>query len=448
MVGQKVGQLFPPNRKENIMTTKWIKSKFPGVRYRNHPTRKHGVNADKYITIYYKLDGKPRQEALGWISKTWEEELPDGTKVKTGWTEKKAAALLAELQFNQRTGNGPKTLAEKRELEKQTRMVAEADKLKAEKEQVTFKDAGDAFLKWAKTSKKDWDHDSTRLRLHINPILGDIPLMDVRPAQIEKLKVKCQEKGLSPGTVRHCLQTTRAVFNHAARLGNYKGENPTRKVRFPKLDNDRKRFFTYDQADKLLTALWNHDQDLHDIALLGFYAGLRFSEIARLRWENVDLEHDVIYVTDAKSGDREAYVTENLREMFLRRQKEAQLMPKHTGLEAVAQSQLLFPGPVKGGVMKDVSDKFMKIVKKLGFNNGISDLRQKLTFHSTRHSFGSWLALQGTPLLTIKELMGHKTIEMTMRYAHLMPDHKREAVDKLSARKPGKVISFNQAAKA
>ncbi|MCA1743089.1 MAG: site-specific integrase, partial [Desulfovibrionales bacterium] len=173
-----------------------------------------------------------------------------------------------------------------------------------------------------------------------------------------------------------------------------------------------------------------------DITLLGFYVGLRFSEIACLRWENVNLEYNVIYIINAKSGEsREAYITENLREMFLRRQE--------TG-----QTALVFPGPVKGGVMKDVSDKFMRIVNKLGFNDNISDLRQKLTFHSTRHSFGSWLALQGTPLLTIKELMGHKTIEMTMRYAHLMPDHKREAVDKLSARKPGKVISFNQAAQA
>ncbi|MFN2266857.1 MAG: tyrosine-type recombinase/integrase, partial [Desulfonatronovibrio sp.] len=391
---------------------------------------------DKYITIYYKLDGKPKQEALGWISKTWEEVLPDGSKVKAGWTEKKAAALLSELQHNQRTGVGPKTLAEKRELEARARKEAEMEKAKAEIEQSIFKDAGDAFLKWAKTSKKDWDHDSTRLRLHVNPILGDIPLKDVRPSHIEKLKVRCQEKGLSPGTVRHCLQTTRAVFNHAARLGSYRGENPTRKVRFPKLDNARKRFFTHNQADQLLSALWDHDQDLHDITLLGFYVGLRFSEIACLRWENVNLEYNVIYIINAKSGEsREAYITENLREMFLRRQE--------TG-----QTALVFPGPVKGGVMKDVSDKFMRIVNKLGFNDNISDLRQKLTFHSTRHSFGSWLALQGTPLLTIKELMGHKTIEMTMRYAHLMPDHKREAVDKLSARKPGKVISFNQAAQA
>ena len=54
-----------------------------------------------------------------------------------------------------------------------------------------------------------------------------------------------------------------------------------------------------------------------------------------------------------------------------------------------------------------------------------------ILFHTLRHTFASWLALQGETLLTIKELMGHKTLEMTMRYAHLMPDQKKRATVKL-----------------
>ena len=88
--------------------------------------------------------------------------------------------------------------------------------------------------------------------------------------------------------------------------------------------------------------------------------------------------------------------------------------------------------------MKDIPDVFMKTVEDLGFNEGYEDTRQRLTFHSCRHTFGSRLAQQGVPLLTIKELMGHKTIEMTMRYSHLMPDHKREAVRNMKAKKCAK----------
>jgi integrase len=64
----------------------------------------------------------------------------------------------------------------------------------------------------------------------------------------------------------------------------------------------------------------------------------------------------------------------------------------------------------------------------LKFNEGITDKRQKLVFHSLRHTFASWLAMQGTPIYTIAQLMGHKSITMSERYAHLSPDHKKEAV--------------------
>jgi integrase len=396
---------------------KWLKTTYPGVRYREHKSRrmsKNAVQKDRYYSIRYRRGAKIYECGQGWHSE--------------GYTAEAAYQKLAEYKRNYKAGLKPSTKEEEEELfalaEKEATIKAAKDKL----ENVTFKEAADAFIDWAKKSKKDWDHDETRLKLHINPVLGDKPMNAIEAAHIEALKAKCQDNGLAAATVRHCLQTTRAIFNHTARLGNYRGENPTRRVKFPKVDNHRKKFFTYDQAEALLTALQDRDQDVHDITMVGLLAGLRFSEIARLRWEDVDLDHDIIHVHDAKSGEsREAYITEDLREMFLRRQ-------------VVSNSALIFPGPISGKVLKDVPIVFMRTVEDLNFNSGVTDLRQKLTFHSTRHTFGSWLALQGTPLFTIKELMGHKTIQMTERYSHLLPDHKRDAVVKLSARAKAKVI--------
>mgnify|MGYP000471040312 CR=1 FL=1 len=83
---------------------KWHKTKFPGVRYREHPTRKHGVQFDKYFVIRYTLNGKRHEEALGWAS--------------DGWSPENASEELARLKRAQRTGDGPQTLAERREQEK------------------------------------------------------------------------------------------------------------------------------------------------------------------------------------------------------------------------------------------------------------------------------------------------------------------------------------------
>jgi integrase len=81
-------------------------------------------------------------------------------------------------------------------------------------------------------------------------------------------------------------------------------------------------------------------------------------------------------------------------------------------------------------------------IKKLGLNDGAEDRRQQLSFHSFRHTCASRLAMQGIPLYTIKEIMGHHSITMTERYAHLMPSAMREALKTLE-QKPSKVVKLS-----
>ena len=70
-------------------------------------------------------------------------------------------------------------------------------------------------------------------------------------------------------------------------------------------------------------------------------------------------------------------------------------------------------------------------MKDLGLNDGITDRRQKLVFHSLRHTFASWLVQMGKPLYTVSQLLGHSDLKMTMRYAHLAPDTQRAAAMEL-----------------
>ena len=432
------------------MAYKWIQTKYEGVRYREHSTRKFGTQKDKYYVVRYRVDGvdpdtgetkrKRKEEPIGWESQNDER---DSKGVRVPMLEV-ARATLARLKEAHRTGEGAATLADQREQAVQARAEEEARAKEEAKANMTLKDAFDNYLAWAKSNKKDWDHDETRMNLHVLPLLGGKRLTDIGAADIERLKVQCQEKGMAPATVKHCLQCVRAIYNFCVRIGTYTGENPTRNVKFPKLDNARKRFFSDDQVDALLSALAEKNMDVHDMTLLSLLAGLRFGEIAKLRWERVDLENGIIHV-DGKNGEtREAYLdNEELVEMFQRRKQLADSTP-FVKKSPKAIPGLVFPGPVHGGIMKDIPDTFMKTVNDLKFNAGYEDARQKLTFHSCRHTFGSRLAQQGVPLLTIKELMGHKTIEMTMRYSHLMPDHKREAVRHLRGRKTGKVIPLRR----
>ncbi|WP_257243223.1 tyrosine-type recombinase/integrase [Desulfovibrio legallii] len=74
---------------------------------------------------------------------------------------------------------------------------------------------------------------------------------------------------------------------------------------------------------------------------------------------------------------------------------------------------------------------FQEAVEACGFNHGVNDRREKVCFHTLRHTFASWLVQNGTPLALVSRLLGHKDIRMTMRYAHLAPDQGMQAVSVL-----------------
>ncbi len=101
---------------------------------------------------------------------------------------------------------------------------------------------------------------------------------------------------------------------------------------------------------------------------------------------------------------------------------------------------------------KEISRTFDRAIVALGFNDGIDDPRQKVCFHSLRHTFASWHAKAGTPLFTISKLLGHKDIKMTMRYAHLCPTAERQAVKALQGallpQEPATVLEFKRRIKA
>jgi len=388
------------------MTTIWHSTKYPGVRHREHKNRRYNGKPDKYFVIRYKRFGKLIGESVGWASQ--------------GMNAQKANSIRGELTQNIREGKGYQSLREKREIEAESQRSKEEKKAIKEKENYTFGSAAKEYLKWSELNKKSYDADKSRFDNHLKTI-KNVALKDVSPLQIEGIKSRLKKTGLSDSTIYQVLALTRAIFNKVTSWGLYNGENPVKHVKFPKLNNKRTRFLSHDESKQLLEALKDKSITVYNQSLLALHCGMRFGEIASLTWSDVDLDNGIIQIKDAKAGDRQAYITGPIEEMF-----NALL-----GKDKNKKTDMIFPD-LKGNKQKHISRTFYETVKEIGFNKGIIDERNKVVYHTLRHTFASWLAMQGTSLFEIKELLGHKSISMTERYAHLMPSVKRKAVTKLA----------------
>ena len=386
------------------------KSKYPGVRYREHPTRKHGKAPDRYFTIRYRYRGKEHHEGVGWSSQ----------KV----TAKKAAQLLAELQSNQVTGAGPVTLEEWRKLEEERRQQAERKKARQAELPQTFGELADIYISWAKGHKKSWNWDSRRVETYLRPQLGDKALADVETHHVESIKSRLQEQGRSASMITQVVGLVRRIYNHGhhlygARFGEVAPHNPVHGIRLPKQMTQRIRYLSLEEVNKLLQVAKDKDPLMRDVIELALYTGMRRGEIASLTSGKVVLDKQIIYIPDPKSG-RDEYV--DIPDHLLPMLRDRVIGNGH--------ASLVFPGR-RGVTLNSVSHRFKVLADAAGLNAGVEDPRDQVVFHTLRHTFVSWLVLQGTDLRTVQEMARHRSLEMTMRYAHLAPSSKRHAANSL-----------------
>jgi integrase len=187
----------------------------------------------------------------------------------------------------------------------------------------------------------------------------------------------------------------------------FEGVNPVSKVKMPKVNNQRLRYLTREEAELVLDS--SHGE-VHDAALLSLFSGMRLGECVNLLWNDIDFERGTITIRDSKNGSsRVVFMHPRVKETFLIRPR------------ASARVFRILP--------HSLGTKFRKVIDSLGLNDGIDAVRQRVVFHTLRHTFCSWQAEMGTSIQVIKELAGHKTLSMTMRYAHLSDQTLRAAVN-------------------
>ena len=377
---------------------------YPGVYETPHETKKHGVKKDRYIEITYRLDGKKKWESYGYVSKDC--------------TPKKAFLILSELKENQKLGRGPQSLKEIKALAEEERQRIAAEEMAAKVNKVTFAQfwTDNYWPLQASKSERGRNTEDGFFRNWIKPALGKKTIAHLKPIDIERLKLKMKNAGRSPRTIKYCLDVIRQVWNLALRDGFVTGESPTKQVKVEKRDNQRTRFLSREEAELLFESLKSRSQDMHDMALMSLHTGMRFGEVASLGWNHVDFANKSISIVDTKSKkNRTAYISKAVDKMLTYR---LSCSAKKTGL--------IFPG-TNGTLKKSATSAFKQAVNRL-FNQDVTDPRERVSFHTLRHTFASWLVIAGESLYSVKELLGHSDFKMTQRYSHLAPEGLRKAV--------------------
>jgi integrase len=262
--------------------------------------------------------------------------------------------------------------------------------------------------------------EKTLYNRHLS-VLNNKTLQEITMLDAEKIVNSILKKGLAVRTAEYVVSVLRHALNKAVERG-YLQVNPISKIKVPRKDNRRIRFLTKNEAIKLLNELKKRSQRTYEMAFLSLNTGMRFGEIASLTWQDIDFDNDIIYIKDPKNRKgRVAYMIEEVRE-FLKNKKQ--------NSDTNSTNSLIF-STKKHDKMTTITNSFKHAVNRLGLNKGITDPRDKVVFHTLRHTFASWLVQDGTPLYTVKELLGHKSIAMTERYSHLAESTMREAVKKL-----------------
>jgi integrase len=212
---------------------------------------------------------------------------------------------------------------------------------------------------------------------------------------------------VKPATINRELACLKHMFSLAI-IWKMADENPVKEVQLFQEQQIEMRILTRDEMDRLVT---NASPRLRPIVLIALNTGMRKGEILHLRWHDVDFDNHFLFLKQTKSNrPRKVPMSRFVADV----------------LGAIKRSgEFVFVNPKTGKPLSDLQTPFKAACHKAG----ISDLR----FHDLRHTAATYMVIGGIDLVTVKEILGHATIQMTMRYAHPTPENKRKAVDVLAS---------------
>jgi integrase len=285
---------------------------------------------------------------------------------------------------------------------------------------VTFGELADDAVAWSKANKISWQHDETRLKI-MRKAFGHRPADSITPQEFEQLftvegmsshKDRTRKgKPWKPATFnRH-----KALVSLVYRLGikNRKVQsNPAREVERRKENNARERYLSAAEEIALRRSITATAPERIAELEIALHTGMRRSEQYKCEWSWVNLDLQILTIPRSKNGEKRTVVLNDVAVLAFRA-----LLAKSDGT-----------GRVFGHLYRS-EDTIgpRKWFEQALRQSGISNFR----WHDLRHTFASRLVMRGVDIVTVSHLMGHKSIQITMRYAHLAPQHKLEAVQRL-----------------
>jgi integrase len=261
----------------------------------------------------------------------------------------------------------------------------------------------------------------------LEQVFGTMLLKELTPQRIVSYKVTCREKGLAPATINHRLGILRHAFKLAIREWGWIKENPAAMVVREKVNNDRDRWLTEDEEERLLEACLQYHPDqfsgsqsswLWEIVLFALNTGMRQDEILSLEWPNIDLSRKTAAVIRSKNGEK--------RTIPLNQTVCGQLKEK-ARVRNIRCSYVYHSAAGTKIIRRNLMRAFYIVTERAK----IEDFR----FHDLRHTFATRLAQAGVDIYKIAKLLGHKDIRMTQRYAHHYPESLRDGVEVLDRKK-------------
>ena len=262
---------------------------------------------------------------------------------------------------------------------------------------------------------KGYESEVLRYGKHLRNSLGKYYIEDIKKDDIIKLQMLKKEEGYADATINHIVRIIHTCLNYAIKHKIYKETNPCLDIKYFTLDNTREKFLKTNEI-KILYKRLEYDSELLLFTKLALCTGGRLESIVELQKKSFDFDNKIVRIVDFKN--KSTYIghfNDELCEILREKVKD-----KDDGDRIFTYEKI------------QISKRMLRILSEL-FNKGIDsrDSKNRTVIHTLRHTFASHLAINGCPIMVIKQLMNHKDIKMTMRYAKLAPDSGKDSVEKL-----------------